>query len=614
MAKNLRKLKDQAQKALNKGKHIKALDLYLELESAEPKDGGWARRVADMYRRLGRNEESLLSLERAADKYAKAGFVVKAVAVCKMILQADPSHVATQQKLAAFNSQRGITAGRAVAAGTGSVPARPATAPPVPPTPPPAASAPPADAGAIELDASDAGELELDTGFSMPEQPAKKVATEKALPPVESVELPPSVALPAEPPPPPATPPPIPTAATPPPTPPAARQAIVPPALSMSSPDIATAALAAAEAGAAAKPKKRTLPPGAPLDSISLSAFMPGAMPAGEVAGEEGTIQDIPLEFDLDSLMAEAEMAVDDSGSEALDASLELDDDETAEEAARRLHETPFFSALGPGLLESFIDKIKLVELQPGEVLFKQGDTGATLYVISEGEVAVYSEGPPRIQLSRLKEGDFFGEIALVTDQPRSATIEAIEATELLAIDRDTIGDLMDDEPGLLRVLLRFLRDRLFDTLIHTNALFGGFGGPERQQLAEKFRFLEGEAGAQLIQQGTKAQGLYILLAGQAEVLLERDDAAEPQRLATLGPGDLCGEMSLLAHDEAVASVRLTSKSFVLKLPADVFRQVIMTHPQVLMFVGDLADERKRQLTAIQDGEGDYEITHLDLL
>jgi len=484
MATDTRKLKDQAQKAVNKGKHTKALDLYLALEAAEPADGGWARRAANMYQRLGRDQEHLLALQRAADKYGKAGFLVKAIAVCKMILADEPGHVATQEKLAALYAERGI----------------------------PAAAKPAATAG----------------------------------------------------------PSPVP-------------------------------------------PRKRTLPPGAPLDSVALSDIVPGATPAGSVAGAEASIQDIPLELELDTLLEQAQGAVEQPGAEPIDIEL-IDDDENAQQAARRLQETPFFAALGPKLLEMFIDKVTLVELAAGEVLFRQGDGGDALYVVAEGEVAVLSEGPPRVQLSRLCEGDFFGEIALVTEQPRSATIEAVDGAELLAIDRDTVGDLIHAEPNVLRLLLRFLRDRLLNTLVHTNPLFNSYGGAERQTLAEKFRFLEGEQSAVLIEQGGRANGLYILLAGQAEVLVQTGDATEPTRLATLGPGDVCGEMSLLANADAVATVRLTSKAFVLKLPADVFRQVIMTHPQVLMFVGELADERRRQLEAISVGNGDYEVAHLELL
>ena len=72
--------------------------------------------------------------------------------------------------------------------------------------------------------------------------------------------------------------------------------------------------------------------------------------------------------------------------------------------------------------------------------------------------------------------------------------------------------------------------------------------------------------------------------------------------------------MSLLANQPAVAHVRPTGKCFVLQMPADAFRQIIMTHPQVLMFVGDLADERRKKLDAVARGDADYEEGHIELL
>jgi CRP-like cAMP-binding protein len=72
--------------------------------------------------------------------------------------------------------------------------------------------------------------------------------------------------------------------------------------------------------------------------------------------------------------------------------------------------------------------------------------------------------------------------------------------------------------------------------------------------------------------------------------------------------------MSLLTQEPAVATVRATGKSFALELPARAFREVIMTHPQVLMFVGDVADARRRQNAAIVGGEVDYSEGHLDLV
>jgi CRP-like cAMP-binding protein len=106
-----------------------------------------------------------------------------------------------------------------------------------------------------------------------------------------------------------------------------------------------------------------------------------------------------------------------------------------------------------------------------------------------------------------------------------------------------------------------------------------------------------------------------VLLSGRAEVVRGGDGADDSgRRLATLDVGDLFGEMSLLTHEPAVATVRTTSKCFVLQLPDNVFREIIMTHPQVLMFVGDLADQRRRENAAIIDGTADYAEGHVELV
>ena len=83
------------------------------------------------------------------------------------------------------------------------------------------------------------------------------------------------------------------------------------------------------------------------------------------------------------------------------------------------------------------------MHLEPNEALFHEGDAGDALYVIVEGEVSVQAEGPPRVEMARLGAGSFIGEVALMTDQPRSATVTATLDAELLRIDRKTLATVL---------------------------------------------------------------------------------------------------------------------------------------------------------------------------
>ena len=334
-----------------------------------------------------------------------------------------------------------------------------------------------------------------------------------------------------------------------------------------------------------ARPGQVVLPEGAALAELELASVVPRAQALTLDDGTPSGIILLPLE-ELEEL--------DD---------LEVIVDEPPEVIARRaLAATPLFAQLPAAALERMIARMALVELAPDQVLFREGDRGATLYVISEGEVAVESAVG---ELARLGPGAFFGEIALVTDLPRSATIRALTACELLAIDRDVIRQATAARPEVVTTLLRFVRDRLAARITRTSELFAPFTEDDRLALAGRFELVEVVPDATLIIEGERADGLYVVIAGAVEVARR----GTPAPLATLGPGDVFGEMSLLAGGGSTASVRARSRVLALRMPAKTFREVIMTHPQVLAYLGDLAERRAPRA---QDGE--LVDLHLELL
>jgi CRP-like cAMP-binding protein len=466
------KLRDAAVAATAKGKHKKALGLYQELEAFEPKDGGWSRKVAEMHRQLGKNDLAIEALGRATERYMEMGFLVKAVAMCKMILRIDASHEATQAVLVGLNSERGFTV---KPKGTPSK-----AKPPTPPEP---------ALGHIDVDSA--------------------------------------------------------------------------------------------------------------INEISLHMTVPGANHR-EIAGQPSGVIEIPLDV-----------------TAIADAIEEAQPEEAMEDTAPRaaLEQTPLFSALSPESLMRLIQQVELVELASGEQLFKQGDLGRTLYVVAEGRINVVTETPERKILGELKDGDFFGEFSMVTEEPRIASIEGLVDSELLAIDRKVMHNLIREEPVVLTVLLSFLRERLIANLVQSSPLFAPFGGAERDGLIERFQFLEVAANTDLITENEVAEALFVVMSGQFSVhrVASEENGIPAGEIATLGPGGLFGEMSLLAHTGAVATVTSKTKCLVLELPASTFREVIMTHPQVLAFVGDLATERERELAAVAGGEQEYEELHLEL-
>jgi CRP-like cAMP-binding protein len=107
------------------------------------------------------------------------------------------------------------------------------------------------------------------------------------------------------------------------------------------------------------------------------------------------------------------------------------------------------FAELGRDELKTLVEQSSRVSYPAGQRIISKGEPGFCMYVILSGSTRVTSEsGPGEIELATLKPGDFFGEVALVDDGPRSADVTALEACELLCITRMTLGVLAGLQPG----------------------------------------------------------------------------------------------------------------------------------------------------------------------
>ena len=103
-------------------------------------------------------------------------------------------------------------------------------------------------------------------------------------------------------------------------------------------------------------------------------------------------------------------------------------------------------------------------KLEPGEVLFDEGDKGEVMYLIREGKIKITkSKGEDEKVLAVLKDGDFFGEMAIIDGSPRSAGASAASPVSLLVIDKETFKSKVRENP-LIEYVLETLSRRLRTT------------------------------------------------------------------------------------------------------------------------------------------------------
>lgn len=125
---------------------------------------------------------------------------------------------------------------------------------------------------------------------------------------------------------------------------------------------------------------------------------------------------------------------------------------------ADALGRCPFFSGLSRKELVDLAKMTEDLDVEEGKVLAREGETGREFFVILEGEVSVTKDGS---ELRRLSDGDFFGEISLVEDRPRTATVTATTPLRFFVLTRQSFRSLLEHQPELEEKVMRALEERL---------------------------------------------------------------------------------------------------------------------------------------------------------
>ncbi len=116
------------------------------------------------------------------------------------------------------------------------------------------------------------------------------------------------------------------------------------------------------------------------------------------------------------------------------------------------IRKVPFFQEASQEFICDIALELKPVIIIPGDYVFKAGEIGRRMYFIGHGMVEVISSESGTI-IRTLSEGDFFGEIALMKSQPRTASVRAIDYCDLYALDKDTFDRVLSNHPDFARYI-----------------------------------------------------------------------------------------------------------------------------------------------------------------
>ena len=189
-----------------------------------------------------------------------------------------------------------------------------------------------------------------------------------------------------------------------------------------------------------------------------------------------------------------------------------------------------------------------------GETIVRQGDKADAFYVLVAGRARVLrtdAEGQ-EVSLNRLRPGDVFGEAALLSEEPRNATVRCSTSVEVLRLDRGEFLELLGKHPELKNYLEIMVRWRTLHGFLYQYSNFGRLPRPALSALLARLEPVQFAKGQMIIQQGQPAGPMFIVQQGQVRVFSRNN--GESKNLAFLRKGDYFGELSVLKGEARAAS------------------------------------------------------------
>ena len=134
------------------------------------------------------------------------------------------------------------------------------------------------------------------------------------------------------------------------------------------------------------------------------------------------------------------------------------------------LKKVVLFKYLSPAELDSLTKRLQRKDIPKGTLIIKEGSDGHEMFLITRGEVEIsITRNDSKLVLAELGESSFFGEMALITDKPRTATVMALIDSEAYVLSKSEFQGLLVKEPQLMARMLLAMTEILCQRIQSTN-------------------------------------------------------------------------------------------------------------------------------------------------
>jgi putative peptide zinc metalloprotease protein len=219
------------------------------------------------------------------------------------------------------------------------------------------------------------------------------------------------------------------------------------------------------------------------------------------------------------------------------------------------LKQLPFLAKIPERQLLTIARHARAQSYLSGSFIIRQGERGDRFYLILSGTVEVLEEresGSVPTFLRELGSGNYFGEIALIRDIPRTASVRALTNTICLTLERGVFQQLLQPQLELYERSKHVVEEQ---EALASIPLFASLKPKERDLLASKLTRAHFTSGDAIVEQGSPGEYFYVIKSGHLEVSMV-DGTGQKHPIRTLGPGQYFGEIALLLSVPRTATVR----------------------------------------------------------
>ena len=254
----------------------------------------------------------------------------------------------------------------------------------------------------------------------------------------------------------------------------------------------------------------------------------------------------------------------------------------TLDALAARVGEVPLFASAGRTDLRALLLKATLRQLAPNEVLCKENEFYDRLCVLLGGALEQSLRGPGGrpVQILVLGEGSFFGEMAVMADQPEPYTVRAMMPSLVLELPKAAVARLMSTSEKFKATMDELYRRRALWTYARTPSVLSALPEQAITELLDKAELRTLKSGETILREGAAPTDAYLVKTGFLRVSRKVDGQAD-RALVYFREGDLFGLAGLLMGEkQSPFSVSATTRSELIRIPGAHLFQVLGRYPQ----------------------------------